>query len=45
MEKIKEEIKSLKRKILIEELTQSEIRLISRRIKILESKLEEPTVI
>lgn len=40
MRNIKEEIKKLKRRILSEELTQGEIRVLNYKIKQLESKLE-----
>jgi hypothetical protein len=40
MDKIKDQIKQLKRQVLIEQLTQYEIRLINNRIKNLESKLK-----
>jgi len=40
MDKIKDQIKQLKRQVLIEQLTQSEIRIINSRIKNLELKLK-----
>jgi hypothetical protein len=45
MEKIKEQIKKLKRQLISEEMTQGEARIITRKIKQLEAKIEEEPVI
>ena len=45
MEKIKEQIKKLKRQLISEEMTQGEARIITRKIKQLEAKIDEEPVI
>lgn len=45
MEKIKEQIKKLKRQLISDEMTHGEAKIITRKIKQLEAKLEEEPAI